>query len=227
MAITLVQQVFSYATTGGTLNKTVTIATPGSGNTLVLMAQTVTDNPITAVTGGGVTWTKVASWQNAAVAGGEIWIGPNSSGSGTTITVTRTNLYGGRHDLNVSEWSGMPTTATADGGSNAVTNNPDNVTPSVTPTAGLPVLLLANNVVYTRTVTAGPSGGFTAFNVAGGSGYANFAYQVVAAASGSYQCGWTASAAYATSTAGLYAFDGTAGGGAPVAAFLPAFAPGW
>lgn len=216
MSIALVQQVFSYTASGGPVGKTITIAAPAAGNSLFLLVQNLNANAIVSVSGGGVTWAKIDSWANATGSTGELWAGANSSGSGTTITVTVTGTYAGRVDCNVSEWSGMPATLTADGGSSASTANPGNVTPSVTPTAGQPVLLLANNVTYTRTTTAGPTGGFTAMNVAGGSGYANFAYQIVASASGSYQCGWTASAAYANSYAGLYAFDGSAGGGGSV-----------
>jgi hypothetical protein len=211
VAIAKVQEVFSYSASGGSATKNVTIAAPGAGNTLFLLVQNISAVAVTGVTGGGVTWAQVATWTNATGASGELWAGPNSSGSGTTVAVTVAATYS-RHDLAVLEFSGMPTALTADGGSNANTNNPDNLTPAVTPTAGTPTVLLAIDVTYTRTTTAGPTGGFTAISTAGGSTYGNFAYQLVASAAGAYQCGWTASAAYATSGAGLYAFSGTAGG---------------
>lgn len=213
MAITKVQEVFSYLTSGGSVNKTFTIAAPAAGSSLFLFTQSVSGELIVGVSGGGVTWTQIAVITAASGASGELWAGANSSGSGTTITVTTTNVYSGRIDAGFSEYAGMPATLTADGGSNATTNNPNNVTPSVTPTAGTPTLLLAADLTYNHTVSAGPTGGFTALSTTGGSGYAYYAYQIVASASGAYQAGWTNSAGYSASRAGLYAFSGSGGGG--------------
>ncbi len=211
MSIALAHQTFAKTVSGGSATKTITIPTPAAGNTLVLMSQAVGGQTIVSVSGGGVTWSNVAVLTQLSGASGEIWIGANSSGSGTTISVTVSATYS-NFDVSISEWSGMPATLTADGGSQASTANPTNVTPSVTPTAGKAVLLLATIVSYTGTETAGPSGGFTALDTTGGTGYAYFAYQVVASASGNYQCGWTASRSYSSAPAGLYAFDGSSGG---------------
>jgi len=215
MAIAKVQEVFSYSASGGSADKTVTIATPGAGNTLVLLTNSTNGATVSSVSGGGVTWEYVVTSTNAAGDKVELWIGPNSSGSGTTITVTVSNTYA-RFDLSVTEWSGMPTTSVEDGGSEADTTSPDITTPSITPTAGQAVLLLAFANVYTTTVSAGPTGGFTAIPTTGGSGFGDFAYQIVESASGSYQAGWTTAAGYGTRRAGLFAFDGEEAGGAAV-----------
>ena len=219
MAIAKVQEVFRYTTAGG--GTSVTIATPTAGNTLALWIQNINGATVSSITGGGVTWALQAAWSNAGGARTELWLGPNSSGSGTTISVSVSNFYA-RYDINITEWSGMPATITADGGSNTTTNNPNNLSPAITPTAGKPVLLLASDATFNQGISAGPSGGFTALNTVGGSSYGNFAYQIVGSASGSYQCGWTSTGSYGTAAAGLYAFDGATGGGATHGLFLPA-----
>lgn len=209
MTIAKVQEVSSYTASGGSANKTITITAPTAGNTLILWVYNDggTGDP-TAVSGGGVTWTKTANFGRLS-----LWTGPNSSGSGTTITVTVANTYS-RSDCNVTEWSGMPATLTADGGSNGTSSNPNNVTPSVTPT-GTPVLLLAA-AYASAPYSAGPTGGFTALTMPNAT-RAKWAYQIADPASGSYQCGWTNSAGYSTATVGLYAFDGASSGASGVA----------
>ncbi len=207
MAITKVQEASSHTASGGGTSKTITISTPGAGNTLVLMlCNNNSSGDMVSVSGGGVTWARQATFGAQ-----EIWLGPNSSGSGTTITLTVPNAYE-RWNANVTEWSGMPSTVTADGGSNGSTSNPANVTPSVTPTVS-PILFLASIQTASGGFSAGPSGGFTDLPVTSGNAKSKFAYQIADPASGAYQCGWTNVAGYGTSTAGLYAFAGSAGGG--------------
>lgn len=202
MAIAKVQEVSSYTASGGSTGKTLTISTPGAGNTLAIWGGNIDGASISSISGGGVTWTRQATFN-----GIELWTGPNSSGSGTTITVTVSNTYA-RFNVNFTEWSGMPSTLTADGGSNASTSNPSNTTPSVTPT-GSPVLLLAGIITSTAGWSAGPTGGFTNLPVTGGSARIKFAYQIAGPASGSYQAGWTNVVSYGSTNAGLYGFDGT------------------
>lgn len=200
MSIALVQQATVYSPSGGGNPKSLTISTPGAGNTLMVFTRDVngSGHP-TAVSGGGVTWSLIATFGKY-----DLWMGENSSGSGTTISVTVPNTYA-RYDITFAEWSGMPTSLTADGGSHGVTTNPNVSTPSVTP-SGTPVLLLA---AVDTGISVGPSGGFTTLIGSQGS----YAYQVADPASGSYQCTWTAFAGYGSEEAGLYAFDGSSGGG--------------
>lgn len=216
MSIALVQQKFSYTASGGSSSKVITLdSAPTAGSTLVLMIKNDAGQTVTSVSGGGVTWARHTTLTSSVPTKTEIWLGPNSSGSGTAITVVVSNTYQ-RYSASVSEWSGMPTTTTADGGSAADSANPSPTTPSVSPTGGTPVLLLAVAVgVSGRSLTAGPTGGFTALDVTGGPPTADrsLAYQIVASASGSYQAGWTNSAGYGNTMAGLYAFTGDTGGG--------------
>ncbi len=101
MSVALVQQVaFSQNVYVGTINL------PGNvtaGSTLVLSISDTGGTP-TSVTGGGVTW--------SLDSGSGYWYGANSSGGpGTSdITINSSSIY----DFiagNLSEWSGMPSTA--------------------------------------------------------------------------------------------------------------------
>jgi hypothetical protein len=215
MSIALVQEVSSYTANGGPAGKTITIAAPGAGNALRLMLRRVPTLSISSVTGGGVTWTQLASVTNSnSSMATELWGGDNSSGSGTTITVTVSDTYGGRVDVNVSEWSGMPATRSPSPAPSTNTGTSATLTTSsVTPTASNEVLLLAVGVATNGTVTNTPSGGFTALSRAGVTTFEGFGYRIVPAASGSYSTTWANSVAYWPWATIIAGWDGAGGGG--------------
>jgi hypothetical protein len=79
-----------------------TIVQPTAGNALIATIRINGGNG-TAITGGGVTWTKIFFSSSNRTA--EIWCGPNSSGVGTNVVVS-TNA-GAAPEISFSEWSGM------------------------------------------------------------------------------------------------------------------------
>jgi outer membrane protein assembly factor BamB len=101
--IAFVQSASNSANGVSTLNVTLGAA-PAGGNTLVLYSGVAGAATVSTVSGGGVTWlngTAVAPNSGCT----EIWYGLNSSGSGTTITITYTqtdNLV-----ARVAEFSGI------------------------------------------------------------------------------------------------------------------------
>lgn len=203
MAIALVQEAFSMAYSGS-----ISISTPAAGSTL-LMLHFTTGAGISAVSGGGVTWSFIGSGSGLS-----FWAGANSTGSGSTVSVTKANYYGA-NEYWVSEFSGMATTLTLDASGEQSGTNPTNQTPSVTPTAGQAMLLIAASSSYPYGVGNVSGGGFTAFGRSGASGNATCAYQIADPTSGSYQCSWSAFNGYGTNYTGLYVFAGGGGGGQP------------
>ena len=215
MSISIVQQVPKHLATGGSPNKTITIATPGAGNTLFLALTNVATFAATGVTGGGVTWSKVVSVTDAV--GGEIcelWAGANSSGSGTTITVTYSSAYMGASDATVVEVSGMPSTLTIDPASGATNTGQSGTasTASITPTAGnsLIIFAVASTSAGTTTITNTPSGGFTALTLPTGAFVSTgWGYSIVPSATGSYSTTFPATPSYAHWATVIAGFDGT------------------
>lgn len=219
MAITKVQDIGTRLTLGGSTSKTITISAPAAGSLLMLMITHYGSNSVTSVSGGGVTWTKVSNVTTSdSVYTAELWTGPNSSGSGTTITIVVSNTYD-PYQTNFAEWSGLDTAPVADPspstntGTSATTS-----TSSVTPTAGKDVLLVACGV-STNDLANTPSGSFSALAASatalGGLGNGNsvFAYRLVTGASGSYSTSWTGSVGYRTWSTIIAGWDAAAGGG--------------
>lgn len=181
MAITLVNQTPAVGQSGVTIP--ITIPAPTAGNSLFLISGTIGGFTITGVIGGGVTWAQQI--QESTVGGVEIWAGPNSSGSGTTVTVTPSNQFN-RFDFIVAEFSGMPSTLVLDGSapSNGNTGGGNNVTTAtITPTAGKVAVILAGAATQFA-IGGSPTGGFTAFTTTATN--TRGAYQIVASTSGSY-----------------------------------------
>lgn len=202
MSIAKVQDIGVKLTTGGSTSKTITISAPASGAMLSLFIGHVSSASISSVSGGGVTWSKVGNvTESATTSTIEHWVGHNSSGSGTTITIVVSNTYGA-YECNFSEWSGTDTSGVADPAetTNSGTSN-TMTTASVTPTAGKEVLLLACGVTLAH-VTNTPSGSFsalacsaTAQPASSSTNYA-FAYRIVSSASGSYSTSWPLAVSY-------------------------------
>jgi len=206
--IALVNQTVARTASGGT-PKTITIPAPTNGNALRLLFHSINNATITSVSSTGATWTKFAGISNTTPARIELWGADNVTSAGTTVNLVISNVYA-VCDVNITEWSGMPATGVPDGGSTNSGTGASVSTPSVTPAAGNPVLLMAATTVYTNTITAGPTGGFSALTKPSGAhaGLA-WAYQLVTSASGSYSCGWTANAGYARYATIVQAWDGT------------------
>lgn len=168
---------------------TVTISAPAAGNCLIaLIASGTAGITVSGITGGGVTWSKLINSNTNRSS--EIWVGPNSSGSGTSVQVTMPGVT-----LNTSVWvvefSGVATSSPGDasGGNNGNSGSP--VSTSITPTASRNALLLAcGRTGNTPSLT---SGGFTALATSNSVYVA--CYQVVSSTTGAYQSTYTASSA--------------------------------
>ena len=180
LAIALIQQA---TCTGASSPVTCTISAPASGNTLCVMEGASQGSAITSVSGGGVTWVAVSS--STVKFDAEIWCGPNSSGSGTTITINWS--VGGTLWANTSEWSGMPTSLTKDGTArnNGTTTNP--IATSITTTNASDVMLAT--VIDPQTLSSGPTNSYTALNTAQAN-RVQHAYRIVSV-TGAYSTDWT------------------------------------
>lgn len=188
MAITFVRQAVGSSSASTTCS--VTITAPTAGNCLVACVYS-DSGAVTGITGGGVTWA-VLKASAFAHFDSEIWFGLNSSGAAGPIVVT----YGasGNNAVNVSEFSGIKTSAAAD-----VTTSTNGV--SAVPSSGAltasagPALHLASMSINSNGET-GPGGGFTALTDASNSfRHALGAYQI-ATSPAALTCSWTEAVTY-------------------------------
>lgn len=162
MAIAFVRQAVNATTASTTC--AVTITAPTAGNCLVACIYS-DSGLVSGISGGGVTWAKLKAG-NFASFSAEIWYGLNSSGSGTTVTVT--NAVSGVNCVNVSEFSGIKTSGAADA-STAASNGPA-ANPSVGPiTAAAGPCLYIASLSLNQNGTTGPGDGFTALTDAASS----------------------------------------------------------
>src|ERR1700761_2551050 len=165
MSIALVNQTpANLAGGGGSAAKSFTIPAPTAGNSLFLLVREFTGVAVSSVSGGGVTWAKVASIDDGVSNVSEIWAGANSPGSGTTITVTLGAIYDAA-TVACIEVSGTPTTVIADPSTGLTANGRSGTPtgPSITPTAGKPIIIFAVDTNDTNAGTS-PSTGFTALS---------------------------------------------------------------
>lgn len=216
--IALVNQTPKFLSTGGSATKTITIPAPSAGNALFLLVRESSGHPIVSVSGGGVTWSNIAISSNSSGSTAcEIWAGPNSSGSGTTVSITYASAYTGGTDATVVEISGLGSALTLDPATGLTSSGrtASAATPSITPTSGdsqIQFTIAGSN----GTITNSPTGGFTALTIdSGGSGLVGWGYQIVSSASGSYSSTFTVAHSYDYWATIIAAFDGS--GGSPPA----------
>ncbi len=127
-AIAFVRQAVGSGTGSNSVN--ITITAPTAGDCLVLGVTASHGSTISAISGGGVTWASVVTSDTNFRSA--IWKGPNSSGSGTTVTVTLTgspNSY-----FNVSEFSGLDASCTTDQSNSKNGNSATLTAPTITTT---------------------------------------------------------------------------------------------
>lgn len=217
MAIAQVQDIGTQLTVGGSTTKTIAISAPASGSMLTLFIVRPNASSISSVSGGGVTWSSVGSVSDG-IATIELWMGPNSSGSGTTISIVVSNSYSS-YETHFGEWSGIDASPVADPANSTNTGTSTTAsTSSVTPTAGKEVVLIAAGF-STNDLADSPTGSFTALTRSGtagggiGAGNSVFAYRIVGSASGSYSTSWTGSAGYRAWATIIAGWDAAAGGG--------------
>ena len=157
-----------------------------------------------------MTWVKaVASFVNHA---SEIWYGPNSSGSGTTVTVTYTNTSGTRQ-VDVSEWSDIATSSPLDGsgGTNSGSStNPATSSYSTSNADDLVIGTVKRDTGGGHTWDAGPTNSFTDLDTTDDKRF-HAAYRIVSA-TGCYSTDWTFNKSSTWDTA-IIAFKKAAGGG--------------
>lgn len=163
-----------------------TVGSTTAGNTLILlitMAGGGTPN-ITSVsnTSGGCSWTLRAS--NASNRNSYLYQCSNAAGGATTAHITFSATVSAAIIANITEWGGMPTTTTLEGtpaGSSGTAASP--VTATISPTVGDPVLLIGVVRAGGGSFTSNGAG-WTALTTANAG--AQFFYQIVNSASGSY-----------------------------------------
>jgi hypothetical protein len=183
VSLSIVQQVFNSKGSSGT-SLVLTISAPAAGHSLIVLAGCSGSVRISSISGGGVTWARASGLGSQFC---DCWIGPNSSGSGTTVTITlsTTGVFGGY----VLE---IPTSAP---GVDAAFSQPNTTTTTTTPTTGTihPVdgynaLVLALMAAVSTGPTAGPTNGFTALTAGGAQ---KGAYKLETATTGTYSTSWT------------------------------------
>ena len=163
-AIALVQQ-DSITPAANTNRVTPTLAggvTAGNALVLVIADQSSNSAIVSSVSGGGVTWASATTTGSTANGDAEIWYGLNSSGTGGSTAIT-VNL---NHSTNVqiadvSEWSGIATSAAFD-----QSNNANNATASisagaVTPSVGGELIISDAYLLRGNTTQPTPTNGFT------------------------------------------------------------------
>jgi hypothetical protein len=216
MAIAVVQHKAAFKGSGGDYGPTVTIDAPAAGNALVVIGTAHSaSHSINSVSGGGVTWAR-ATGMGAALA--EVWIGQNSSGSGTTVVVTTND--NGAYSAGVIELSGVATTgdlvlAVAQTDYPSATTTA--VTPDVTPASGKNCLIVGGISRNAGDTTAGPTNSFTNTGGAYTAYLSNFAHLLVSSAGGSAY-----NTAYTITSSAYYGAAAAIGDGATAGA---AFAP--
>lgn len=157
MTIALVQQAQASQGTGTSLP--ITISAPAAGNALILICGQ-NSAFVSSVSGGGVTWTllKRSAFNFYAA---EIWYGENSSGSGTTVTITLAGST--RCAALVAEFSGIKTTGSADASVVEANGNSTSASPGAIDPSANPALYLAGAACQNSTFTGVVGGGFTQF----------------------------------------------------------------
>jgi hypothetical protein len=200
MAIAFVRQATASFTGASGTSLAVTITAPTAGNALVL---TLTGNAfprISSISGGGVTWAvlKASDFNNWNA---EVWYGLDSSGSGTTVTITMGAT--GNAAVNVSEWSGIKTASAADTTNTNSATGTAVTTGSVTPSAAPALVIGVTAHNDTASPSAGPDGGFTALTQVIGSSMVNNSAYLIQTSAAAANPGWT--------LAGSVTWEATAG----------------
>ncbi len=147
-AIALVTQVAS--TTGNPAQVgSFVITTPTAGDTLILGVAIghAGNTSIASVTGGGVTWTRIAGTSVNRAA--EVWCGQNATGVNSNVVVTQ-DLADREMWVNISEWSGMPKTGGCAESIYRLAN-----TPSANPSTATITNKNANDLIYAMVRTSG------------------------------------------------------------------------
>jgi hypothetical protein len=171
------------ALTGASSGTITFTSAPVSGNTLVAVFGTsVTTSSVTSITQTGVIWTLQNSFStNRRV---EVWTGVVSAGASTTATVANSGAF----RVEVSEWSGLPSsTADVQGTNSGSSVNP--ATGSIAPTAGFNTLIIALFFGSGTALSSGPTHGFTALSTGSASNF-QAAYLVQSSAA-STSTDWT------------------------------------
>lgn len=164
MAITKIQE--AQGISGGT-SANVTITTPSAGNSLIAIVN-INDSGgspnITGISGGGVTWSASDSILYHSLFSDtklQIWYGHNSSGSGTTVTVSVTGSVGHLTQVIVSEWSGLGNAAPESTNHNSG-NSTTPTTNSATPSSAVSLVIGGFGFATSSTTySSGPTNSFT------------------------------------------------------------------
>lgn len=137
----------------------ITISAPGAGNGLVALITSTAYPTVLSISGGGATWAKAKSsdFDNWDAEG---WVGPNSDGTGTSISIP--NTVAGPLAAIIAEFAGIKKVSPVDqvstksGSGTAVTSN------AITPSENGCIVFYVCAHNDSVAPSAGPTGGFTA-----------------------------------------------------------------
>ena len=162
----------------------VTITAPTAFDTLVCFTYSNAGD-VSGVTGGGVTtWAKLKGPGPISSVWNNIYWGVVDTTPSTSVTVTATS---GFILANVAEFSGRSIGADA---STSQANGPS-AAPSVGPITATRGCIYLANLTTGLSITAGPTGGFTALTNATVSGRSCQGAYLIAPAPSAATCGWT------------------------------------
>lgn len=147
------------STSPSTLSFSLPITTPTAGNCLILgwASGNSTVTYLTSVSGGGVTW--IRATDTSYLRSAEVWYGLNSTGLSSTITMT--TIANSTDEVNISQWSGCPTSGFVEQYQRSRLNNATSTTATLTITnpKDLVYAMVRSNAA---SLVSGPGQGFTA-----------------------------------------------------------------
>ncbi|HST14090.1 MAG TPA: chitobiase/beta-hexosaminidase C-terminal domain-containing protein, partial [Gaiellaceae bacterium] len=190
------QATASSSSSAGSLTVNIPATTAGDALVAAIAVQAASTGPINAVTdSAGGTWTKgpvgSLTGSNTRI---ELWYRLNAS-SVTSVTASFASGTSKPLAINLTEWSGVASTAGVDAQTNGTGTSTTAAPPALTTTNASDVVIGAINFSSTSATSGAPSNGFTALNDLNmTTSHGRVAYRLVSAA-GSYQPTWTLSAA--------------------------------
>lgn len=220
MSFSVLQAVGALSTGSATTTVSFSALTAGSALIAVVGYGAWNSGHGAVVTGissvGGSTWTEALNADESAFSMAvEQWVSLNVSGGTTSVTVSHADSYSTKYVI-VLEVGHMVTSGTSTDGTN-FTLWDHHVAPvdsgTVTPSAGVDVLLVSACLLVARSITSIPSG-FTAVTISGVTLF-EVAYKIVTAPSGSYDATWSINSPQYTNVLLVLAAFKSSGGGAP------------
>lgn len=131
---------------------------PTKGNSLILCTSRTQAQPVSSVSGLGLTWNQGVGLNSGV--GFDIWFAHNASVAGGTVTVTTSGKTTGIIEANLTEWSGLNQAAPDATNINHGTSGTP-ATGSVSNSRANSLIMAGVGFVVTGAYSSGPTGGFT------------------------------------------------------------------